>query len=140
VVEMTESMGFDMMTGKLGKVLGTVTRDCGVGGDDGDGGSIMKTFITAAVLGLGLYLTSSSAVFADGWRWFKPAQQRWGLLTPEQRRAYQACLYSAWVYDYCRENARSVGACIIANGGTSFPVDGHRFTNDYCWYAAQNLN
>ena len=100
----------------------------------------MKTFITAAVLGLGLYLTSSSAVFADGWRWFKPAQQRWGLLTPEQRRAYQACLYSAWVYDYCRENARSVGACIIANGGTSFPVDGHRFTNDYCWYAAQNLN
>jgi hypothetical protein len=141
VIEMTEGMGFDMMTGKLGRVLKTAMDNCsGLRRDHGGGGSTMKTLITAAVLGLGLYLTNSSTVFADGWGWFKPAQGRWGLLTPEQRRAYQACLNAAWVYDYCRENSRSVSACIIANGGANFPMEGYRFTHEYCWYAAQNLN
>jgi len=139
---MTEGMGFDMMMGKFGKVLRTAIGDCGVyDGIMGTGVALtMKSFITAAVLGFGLCLTNTSMVFADGWGWFKPAQGRWGLLTPEQRRAYQACLNAAWVYDYCSENARSVSACIIANGGANFPMDGYRFTHEYCWYAAQSLN
>ena len=99
----------------------------------------MKMFVTAAVLGISLYLTNSSTVLADGWSLFRSSHDQWGLLTPAQRQAYQACLYAAWVHDYCHENARSVGACILANGGASFPVDGQRFTDDYCWYAAHDV-
>ena len=100
----------------------------------------MKAFVIATVLGISLYLTNSSAIFAADWPGlFGPPQGRWGLLTPEQRRAYQDCLYAAWIYDYCHENARSVAACIIANGGANFPLEGRRFTHEYCWYAAQNV-
>jgi hypothetical protein len=128
-----------MMTRKSGGALRTAIKDCGgLGRDYGDGGKTMKTVIAAIVLGLGLHLSNASVALADGWGWFKPAPQ-WGLLTVDQRRAYQACLYAAHIYDYCHENARSVGACIIANGGANFPVDGHRFTDDYCWYAAQDV-
>jgi hypothetical protein len=67
------------------------------------------------------------------------AQDGWGLLTPVQARAYHACLYAAWVEDYCHENSRAIGACIIANGGGKFPLDDRRFTDDYCWHAAQRI-
>ena len=68
------------------------------------------------------------------------AQDRWGLLTPAQERSYQACLYAAWVNDYCRANSMDFGACVIGNGGGRYPLEGRRFTQDYCWYTAQGLS
>jgi hypothetical protein len=91
----------------------------------------MKTVIAVWCLLGGCLLIDCAPAFAG---------EGWGLLTPEQRRAYQACLYAAWVQDYCEENSRSVGPCIIANGGGRFPLEGRRFTHNYCWYAAQNLS
>jgi len=91
----------------------------------------MKALVAAWVL-LASYLLINCAPALAG--------TPWGMLTPEQRRAYHACLYAAWVQDYCEENSRSVVACIIANGGGRFPLEGRRFTHDYCWYAAVNLS
>lgn len=88
----------------------------------------MKSSVIAAVL-VGSYLLVDSA---SAW-----AQDQWGLLSPKQRQAYHACLYEAWVEDYCHANSLDVGACIVANGGGRFPLEGRRFTDDYCWYAAQ---
>jgi hypothetical protein len=68
------------------------------------------------------------------------AEDHWGLLSPTQREAYHACLYAAWVADYCKENSRAMGACIIANGGGKFPLGDRRFTDEYCWYAAQDVS
>jgi hypothetical protein len=93
----------------------------------------MKALLAAWVLLAGyLLITCSPALAGEGW----------GLLTPEQRRAYHACLYAAWVQDYCEENTprSAVSTCIIANGGGQFPLEGRRFTHNYCWYAAQNLS
>jgi len=93
----------------------------------------MKTVIAACCLLGGCLLIDCASALAE---------DQWGLLTPAQRRAYQACLYAAWVQDYCEENypRSAVSTCITANGGGRFPLEGRRFTHNYCWYAAQNLN
>jgi hypothetical protein len=91
----------------------------------------MKAVVAACGLLAGYLLINCSPALAG---------ERWGVLTPEQRRAYHACLYAAWVQDYCEENSRSVVACIIAHGGGGFPLEGYHFTHDYCWFAAQNLS
>lgn len=92
----------------------------------------MRVLASAAVLAAGLGLVSSGAAFSG-------ERDGWGLPTPAQARAYHDCLYAAWVEDYCRANSKAVDACIIANGGGHFPLSGRWFTDDYCWYAAQDL-
>jgi hypothetical protein len=102
----------------------------------------MKTAVISCGLLAGyLLVTCAPAVAADQLFVQTPALAggQWGLLTPAQRRAYHACLYAAWVQDYCKENSRAVGACIIANGGGGFPIEGRLFTDRYCWYAAQDV-
>jgi hypothetical protein len=58
------------------------------------------------------------------------------------KRAYHACLYEAWVQEYCRATAgrwgsyeRVLPACILANRGGRFPLVGAYWdhTDDYCW-------
>ena len=90
----------------------------------------MKVLVTAAMLVVGLFLINAAPAFSE---------QRWGLLTPAQTRAYHACLFESWIQDYCRENSRAFGQCVIANGGGKYPLAGWRFTDDYCWYTAQGL-
>jgi hypothetical protein len=69
------------------------------------------------------------------------------LLSPVESRAYHACLFAAYIDDYCRENSgrldahwgRVYSACVAANGGGRFPLDGRTWynTDDYCWSRAQ---
>jgi hypothetical protein len=57
-------------------------------------------------------------------------------------KAFNACLFAVWVADYCRmhnhwfalDYDESFRACVLANGGGKFPIDGRaRFnTVDYC--------
>jgi hypothetical protein len=99
----------------------------------------MKVLVTAAALVLGHFLINSSPAFA---------QQRLGLrLTAAETRAYHACLFEAWVEDYCRgiswrptaSSDRVYAACVVANGGGRFPLAGRKWdnTDDYCWHAAR---
>ena len=53
----------------------------------------MRTSVTAATLVASYCLAHGSPLHA---------QESGGLLSPEQRRAYHACLYAAWVQDYCQ--------------------------------------
>jgi hypothetical protein len=103
----------------------------------------MKRAVTCCGLLAGYLLVTGAAAFAaDQLAVSTPARvgEQWRLLTPTQRRAYHACLYAAWIYDYCKENSPAVGACIVAFGGGRFPLDGqHYYSDEYCWAAAQNL-
>jgi hypothetical protein len=57
-------------------------------------------------------------------------------------KAFNACLFAAWVADYCRmhnhwfapDYNESFRACVLANGGGKFPLDGRAGfnTEDYC--------
>jgi hypothetical protein len=57
-------------------------------------------------------------------------------------RSFNACLFAAWVADYCRmhnhwfapDYDESFRACVLANGGGRFPMDGRAgfSTEDYC--------
>ncbi len=99
----------------------------------GDQGESMKVLvIAAATLVAGFVLINSSPARAG---------ERWdGLLTPAQSRAYHACLFEAWIQDYCHENSPAYPQCVIANGGGRYPLGGRLFTDDYCWYTAQGLS
>ena len=99
----------------------------------------MKVLVTAATLVVGHLLVSSSPAFA---------QQRLGSrFTAAETRAYNACLFAAWIDDYCRGNSwrptanrdRVYATCVAANGGGRFPLDGRTRdnTDDYCWDAAR---
>jgi len=99
----------------------------------------MKVLVVAAALVGGHFLVNSSPAFA---------QQQLGLrLTAAETRAYHACLFEAWVEDYCRGNSwrptassdRVYPACVVANGGGRFPLAGRNRdnTDDYCWRAAR---
>ena len=66
----------------------------------------MKVLVVAAALVVGHFLINSSPAFA---------QQRSGLrLTAAETRAYHACLFAAWVEDYCRGNSWRLTASPIA--------------------------
>jgi hypothetical protein len=61
-------------------------------------------------------------------------------LTPEQAHAaYQACLYENWVHEWCHANSSAYTACVYANGGGRYPLDGKLFTEDYCARTAFGL-
>jgi hypothetical protein len=57
-------------------------------------------------------------------------------------KALDACLFAAWVADYCRmhnhwfarDYDESLRACVLTNGGGRFPLDGRTAfnTEDYC--------
>ena len=69
------------------------------------------------------------------------AGEDWGLLTPAQRHAYHACLFEAWIENYCyRTSFGYYSQCVIANGGGRYPLDGRWFSQDYCWATAQGLS
>jgi hypothetical protein len=91
----------------------------------------MRTSVIAAILVASYCLVRGAPIHA---------QESGGLLSPEQRRAYHACLYAAWVADYCKENSRAINACIVANGGGRFPLGDRRYTDDYCWFAAHDVS
>jgi hypothetical protein len=71
----------------------------------------MRTVILAALLFVGTLLATRSPA---------RSQEAGVLLTPEQTRAYHACLTADWVQDYCRSHAwgifgtydRLVDACL----------------------------
>jgi hypothetical protein len=69
------------------------------------------------------------------------AQNQWGLLTGAQMQAYHACLFEAWIQDYCRWNSPSYARaqCLAANGAGRYPLEGHWVSDSYCWSAAQGL-
>jgi hypothetical protein len=69
------------------------------------------------------------------------AQDLFRPLTPAQVREFEACMYAAWVEDYCESTywtfprtSPRVRACVRANSGDRFPVE-HHFPyrdEDYC--------
>jgi hypothetical protein len=63
------------------------------------------------------------------------------LLSREQTQAYHACLFEAWIQDYCRVNSRTFSQCVVANGGGRFDLGGRflKSTEYYCWNAARAL-
>ena len=75
------------------------------------------------------------------------------ILGPAERRAYHACLVSAWVQDYCRYHVfgylldydLGYRECVIANRPRKYSAyDGtywgyNVFTRDECWRQAQGL-
>jgi hypothetical protein len=98
----------------------------------------MRALIVAAALVVGLAANCSESF----------AQDPYGvLLTPRQMRAYHACLFEAWIEDYCHRNSarptasydRVFAACVVANRGGRFPLPGRDWSNtdDYCWNAAR---
>lgn len=90
----------------------------------------MKALVVGAALVAGLFLIKSGPAFSEG---------RSILLTPAQRKAYHACLFEFWIQDYCRWNSWIYNQCVVANGGGRYSLEGRHFTEDYCWYTAQNL-
>ena len=81
----------------------------------------------------GLFLITSAPAFSQG---------RWSLLTRGQSRAYHACLFEAWIQDYChwRSPDYAYAQCLAANGGWRFPLNGHWVSDEYCWAAAHGLS
>jgi hypothetical protein len=91
----------------------------------------MRWAIAAALLA-GQVLIGSSSV---------SAQEQFRPLTPAEQRAFEACMFAAWVEDYCESTywgfspiSGRVRACVRANGGGRFPLEPHHLytDEDYC--------
>jgi hypothetical protein len=88
----------------------------------------MKRAIVAPLLIAASFLIGPPSVFAQ-----EPFRQT---------KAFHECLRAAWVDDYCRNNTpwffqnygRSFMACVNANGGGKFPINGRTWydAEDYC--------
>jgi hypothetical protein len=104
----------------------------------------MKSTVVAAALAGAVLVSLLSALGA----------QDLSLLTPGQQRAFHACVYRAWVNDYCRYHSfgfiwdwnTSYRTCVIANGGrqedilTGYTQSGDSTgIRDNCWHAAQSI-
>jgi hypothetical protein len=101
----------------------------------------MRFTAGAAALVSGCLLAFGSPAFSQNTR---------VLLTPEQTRAYHACLTAAWVQDYCASHAWGIFAifdqtkaeCVVADRGNIFPLNGRRYlqnTEGYCWEEAHRV-
>jgi hypothetical protein len=98
----------------------------------------MKKVVVAALLIVANSLSGGPSAFA---------QVPFRYLTPAETKAFDECLHTAWVYDYCRDNAhwflwnysQSFLACVYANGGGKLPMNGRTWfnTDDYCRSRAQ---
>jgi hypothetical protein len=102
----------------------------------------MRVILAATVLTVGQLLAGASPAFS---------QQPRVLLTPEQTRAYHACLTAAWVQDYCRTHSwgifgsfdRTEAECVAANRGDFFSLNSQRLyenTEGYCWNQAHRVS
>jgi hypothetical protein len=96
----------------------------------------MKWAVAAALLAGHLLIGSWSAF----------AQEQFRPLTPAEQRAFEACVFAAWVEDYCESTywgfspiSARVRACVRANSGGRFPVERHHLQTDedYCRSAVQ---
>jgi hypothetical protein len=98
----------------------------------------MRVILVAAALVVGQLLAGGSPA---------SSQEARVLLTPEQTRAYHACLTAAWVQDYCHSHAwgifgtydRTEAECVAADRGDGYALNGRRFlenTEGYCWNQA----
>jgi hypothetical protein len=75
------------------------------------------------------------------------AQDEFRPLTPAEKHAFHACLYTAYIDDYCRNNSQpflspqAFGECVIAHGTGRFPVSDRPYwtfgIQDYCRALAQ---
>jgi hypothetical protein len=98
-------------------------------------------YLSTAAIGVCAMLMGGSLGFAH--------ESAPGLLNHSEMRAYRACLYEAWIEDYCHENSmrltatyeRVYASCVSANRGWRFPLAGRTVfnTDDYCWAAAHGL-
>jgi hypothetical protein len=102
----------------------------------------MKVILTATALIVGQLLAGDSPAFS---------QQPRVLLTPEQTRAYHACMTAAWVQEYCHTHAwgifgsfdRTEAECVVANRGDIFSLNDRRLyenTEGYCWNQAHSVS
>jgi hypothetical protein len=101
----------------------------------------MTRLAVAAMLALGAVFVGCFESFAEA-----PLGV---LLPPRATRAYHACLFEAWIEDYCHGSAsrwtatydRVYPLCVLANGGGRFPLPGRTWfnTDDYCWDAARHF-
>jgi hypothetical protein len=93
-----------------------------------------KLGVLAALLATpSLFLVGVSAAFS---------QDPFPAFTTSGTRAFNACLYAAWVDDYCRNSvlwfsrsySESYFACVSANKGGKFPMAGRTWynTEGYC--------
>ena len=96
-------------------------------------------WVMVAVLGVSFLMFGSAGVFA---------QEQFRPFTPAEDREFDACLFAAWVEDYCESAywglfppaSGRVRACVRANGGGKFPLEiYHRVSDeDYCRSAVQH--
>ncbi len=96
------------------------------------------------LIGVGVLVT---AVFSAAAPAAVSAQDLYRPLTGAERRAFEACLHTIWVNDYCGATnfvvpwaASQIRACVVANSGDTFPVQSPRPWNpqDYCRAAVEN--
>jgi hypothetical protein len=98
----------------------------------------MRAIAVAGTLFFVICVIASSSAFAQ--------YRRGILLTHSQARAYHACLYEAWIQDWCQGHAawptatyeRVYAGCVVANRGGRIPLAGRTYANtdDYCWTVA----
>jgi hypothetical protein len=104
----------------------------------------MKILLVAAVLA-SLFLGTGLGIVTEAFAGYKEA----ALLSRPQQRAYRACVFEAWIEDWCHRNAarptatyeRVYRECVVVNGGGRFPLAGRTWfnTDDYCWAAAHSI-
>jgi hypothetical protein len=90
----------------------------------------MRALAVATSLAACLVLSTVGQVFSE---------DRWELLTPAQSRTYHACLFEAWIQNYCHANSRAYAQCVEANGGGRYQIDRWSNYDSYCWAAAQSV-
>jgi hypothetical protein len=98
----------------------------------------MKRMMAAVFVAVSLGGTGTMIAFA---------QDIYRPLTRAENNAFEACLHTIWVNDYCGATTfvvpwatSRVRACVIANGGNRFPVPWPRpwSAEDYCRAAVMN--
>ena len=101
----------------------------------------MRGILVATAIIVGHLLSEGSPAFSQGAR---------VLLTPEQTRAYHACLTAAWLQEYCGTHAwgifgtydRTNAECIAANRADIYALSSRRVfenTEGYCWNQAHQF-
>ncbi len=126
-----------------GNIVKLETADTWVTSNLGrNGRKSMRVILAATAFIVGQLLAGGSPAFS---------QQPRVLLTPEQTRAYHACMTAAWVQEYCHTHAwgifgsydRTEAECVAADRGDIFSLNSQRLyenTESYCWNQAHSVN